>query len=177
MSVKNLKVQHIMVELKARANSLELSRNRLIEFGAKKIGVFHQIDTYYEVPTGRLKLREVEGKADSELIYYEREDVFEPKKNSVFIFQLSQSQILKGILNRILTIKGVVDKIREIYLYDDIQIHLDTVRDLGSYIEFERITSSDPRQQKKDLLKLERLRKRLNISSQSLERSSYSDLI
>ncbi|MDH5448137.1 MAG: class IV adenylate cyclase [Candidatus Bathyarchaeota archaeon] len=166
-----------MVELKAKVDGLETIRDKLIQYSAKQVGTFHQIDTYYKVPKGRLKLREVEGKSDAELIYYERENVAEPKRSSVFILIIPQPQVFRQILERIMKIKVVVDKVREIYFYEGIQIHLDIVEGSGSFIEFERITSQDSEQQKKDLSKLEKLREKLNISPQSLERLSYSGLI
>ena len=177
MSSQNPRVQHAMVELKARVDDMATVRNKLIRFGAEQIGTFHQVDTYYKVPKGRLKLREVEGKTDAELIYYERENVAKPKRSSVFILKIPQPKTFKQILERIMKIKSVVDKIREIYFHEGIQIHLDTVKGLGSFIEFERITSRDSGQQKKDLSKLEKLREQLNISPQLLESLSYSDLI
>jgi predicted adenylyl cyclase CyaB len=177
MSSKSPKTQHTMVELKAKVDDLATFRNRLIQFGAEQVGVFRQIDTYYDVPKGRLKLREVEGKTDAELIYYERENVAEPKRSTVFILAIPKPQVFKQILERILKIKTVVDKVREIYLYEDIQVHLDIVEGLGSFIEFERITSKNLEQQKEDMLKLEKLKEKLNIRPENLERLSYSDLI
>ena len=177
MSSKNSRVQHMMVELKAKVDNLTTIRNKLIQYGAEQVGVFHQIDTYYEVPNGRLKLREIEDKVDAELIYYERENVAGPKRSSVFILTIPSSRIFKQILERIMRIKTVVDKVRQIYFYKGIQIHLDTVEGLGSFIEFELITFQDSKQQKKDLHKLEKLREQLEIDCQRLERLSYSDLI
>lgn len=166
-----------MVELKARVDDLTAFRNKLIRYGAKQKGVFHQIDTYYEVPKGRLKLREVEGKADAELIYYERENVTVPKRSSIFILTIPKPQTFKQILERIMKITTIVDKVREIYLYESIQVHLDRVKSLGSFIEFELVSSQDADQQKKDQLRLEKLREKLDISPERLERLSYSDLI
>jgi len=166
-----------MVELKAKLDDLATVRDKLIQYSAEQVGTFHQIDIYYEIPKGRLKLREVEGKIDAELIYYERENVAEPKRSSVFILTIPQPQIFKQILERIMKVKAVVDKIREIYFFEGIQVHLDTVRGLGFFIEFELITSQDLEQQKKDLIKLEKLKERLDIGSESLERLSYGDLI
>jgi len=176
MFSKSPKTQHTLVELKAKVDDLATLRNRLIQFGAEQVGVFHQVDTYYDVPKGRLKLREVEGKTDAELIYYERENVAAPKRSSVFILAIPKPQVFKQILERIMKIKTVVDKVREIYLYEGIQIHLDIVKGLGSFIEFERITSQNLEQQKEDLLKLEKLKEKLNICPKNLERLSYSDL-
>ncbi len=118
----------------------------------------------------------MEGKTDTELIYYERENTAKPKTSSVFVLTIPKPQFFKHILERIMRIKDVVDKKREIYFYKGIQIHLDMVKGLGFFIEFERITSRNSEQQKRDLLKLEKLREQLKISNKRLERLSYSDL-
>ncbi len=165
-----------MVELKAKVDDLGVVRNKLVQRGAEQVGVFHQVDTYYNVPEGRLKLREVKGKMDAELIYYERENIAEPKRSSVFILTIPQPHIFKKILGRTMKAKAVVDKVREIYLHEGVQVHLDTVKGLGFFVEFERITSPDAEQQKKDQSKLEKLKEQLGISPQRLERLSYSDL-
>jgi predicted adenylyl cyclase CyaB len=176
MISKRAKVQHEIVELKARVDDLAETRDKLIEHGAERVGIFHQVDTYYEVPRGRLKLREVEGKNDAALIYYERENVANPKKSSVSILTIPQPQAFKQILALIMKAKAVVGKIREIYIYQGVQVHLDTVRSLGYFVEFELATSSYMERQKKDASKLDKLREQLNINAQNLERHSYSDL-
>lgn len=176
MISKRAKVQHEIVELKARVDNLAEIRDKLIKHGAERVGIFHQVDTYYEVPRGRLKLREVEGKNDAALIYYERENVANPKKSSVSILTIPQPQTFKQILALIMKAKAVVDKIREIYIYQGVQVHLDTVKGLGYFVEFELATSSYMERQKKDASKLDKLREQLNINAQNLERLSYSDL-
>jgi len=167
----------LMVELKAKVDDLAPIRNKLNEWGAKRIGLFHQIDTYYKVPKGRLKLREIENKAKGELIYYERENVAKPKISLDFILKIPQIQVFRQILEQIMETKAVVDKIREVYYYEKVQFHLDKVKGLGSFIEFECMTSQNPAQQKKVCLKLENLGGNLKISSKRLESLSYSDLV
>jgi len=177
MSFRNPKAQHLLIELKAKVDGLQNIRNRLIQCGAKRVGVFHQVDTYYRVPIGRLKLREVEGKTEVQMIYYEREDIAMPKGSSVFIIAIPQPKVFKEILNRIMETKVVVDKIREIYVYEGVQIHLDKVEGSGFFVEFELVTSRDVEKQKGDSLKLSLLREKLGISPQCLVKGSYSDLI
>ena len=62
----------INVEIKARCPEQERIRNILIGRNAEFIGKDHQLDTYFNVPGGRLKLRE--GDIENNLIYYERPD-------------------------------------------------------------------------------------------------------
>ncbi|MFP3984428.1 MAG: class IV adenylate cyclase [Candidatus Bathyarchaeia archaeon] len=166
-----------MVELKAKVDNLTAIRDKLLRHGAEKAGIFHQIDTYYKVPKGRLKLREVEGKSNAQLIYYEREDIHKPKRSLDFILTIPQPRIFKQILNRAMEKRTIVEKTREIYCYKGVQIHLDVVKGLGTFVEFERVTSNEPEQQKKDLFRLEKLREQLGLRSEHLESLSYSDLI
>jgi predicted adenylyl cyclase CyaB len=177
MVSRSPKAQHAMVELKARVADLPAVRAKLVRLKAKRAGIFHQIDAYYKVPKGRLKLREVEGESDADLIYYDRENVARPKRSSVFILKIPNPQTFKQILRRIVETRAVVDKVREIYSHEGIQIHLDVVKGLGSFVEFELVTSEDGEQQEDDLARLETLREQLGISSESLERYSYSDLV
>ncbi len=177
MLSRNPKAQYAMVELKARVESLATVRDKLTQYAARQIGIFHQIDTYFKVPKGRLKLREIEGLTDAELIYYERENTASPKRTTVFILRIPQPKALKQTFEQIIEIKAVVRKIREIYVYEGVQIHLDTIRDLGLFVEFEYMTSEDSEQQEKDRLRLEKLREKFGISPNQMERFSYSDLI
>jgi len=161
-----------LLELKAKVNSLDVVRRQLRDLKAQYVEAVHQIDTYFNVPKGRFKLREVEGRAGAELIYYEREDTPEPKKSQVLILEIREPSSFKLLFEKFFGKKTVVDKDREIYVHKGTQIHLDTVKRLGTFVEFER--------EKKDLTKdreiLEELMRRLNISRNDLIRGSYSDL-
>jgi len=139
--------EHKMVELKARVDDHEFLRKKLSALGAEYTGTFQQSDLYFKVPEGRLKLREVENNGTVELIYYERENIAGPKSDD-----------------------------REIYQYQGTQIHLDTVKKLGKFIEFERQTADDSSMVEKDQSILEKLMETLEIDSSNLEKLSYSDL-
>jgi predicted adenylyl cyclase CyaB len=167
---------HKMVELKARVNDLDELRKKLSDFGSKFVGTFHQKDTYFEVPEGRLKLREVEGTSDAELIFYERENIAGPKQDDAFLLRVQDADDFKRVLKRILKQSIIIEKEREIYIHKGTQIHLDTVRGLGKFIEFERQTSNEPETVRKDQQALEELRQQLEISPNNLETLSYSDL-
>ena len=52
-------LKHKMVELKARVDDHDFLRKKLSTLGAIYVGTFQQTDLYFEVPEGRLKLREV----------------------------------------------------------------------------------------------------------------------
>jgi len=67
----------------------------------------------------------------------------------------------------------IIDKEREIYIYKGTQIHLDTVQNLGTFIEFERRTTNI----NNDYRVLEELIKSLHIKNPDLIQGSYSDLL
>jgi predicted adenylyl cyclase CyaB len=171
-----MKAHHSMVELKARVDDLFEVRRRLVQYGGVKAGVFQQVDTYFEVPKGRLKLREMD-KNGAELIYYEREDEAGPKKGVVFILPVSNPGAFRELLERALTKRTTVKKSREIYMCKGTQVHLDNVEGLGCFVEFERLTICDLDRQRKDMSHLRKLMSELGIPFANLERFSYGDLV
>jgi predicted adenylyl cyclase CyaB len=166
-----------MVELKARVDDHAFLRQSLSALGAEHVGTFRQTDSYFKVPEGRLKLREVKDVDKAELIYYEREDVAGPKSDDAFLLRVQEPEELKKILKKILEPLIVVEKEREIYMYEGTQIHLDTVENLGKFVEFERQTSDEPTMVEEDRQNLHELMKKLQIDPNRLESLSYSDLI
>lgn len=170
-------LKHRMVELKARVGDHTFLRQSLVALGAEHVGTFQQKDSYFKVPEGRLKLREVEDTGVAELIYYEREDVAGPKSDDAFLLRVQEPEELKKVLKKILAPLIVVEKVREIYVYEGTQIHLDTVKGLGKFVEFERQTGDDPKIVEKDRQNLHELMEKLRIDPTGLESLSYSDLI
>ena len=166
-----------IVELKAKVDNLEPFRKKLESLKAEHVGTFRQVDTYYEVPQGRLKLRETEGRNGAQLVYYERPDVEGPKQSQVFLIELPKPQFTKQFLSNVLRTKTVVDKQRAIYRVEGTQVHLDTVKDLGTYVEFERRTENTPEATRKAQETLEKLMQTLGIKPETLQKGSYSDLI
>jgi len=164
-----------LVELKARASNLKALRAKLNALGASLVGVYHQKDTYFQVPSGRLKLREVEGRPPL-LIYYEREDVPTPKRSNVYLLEVGEPLLREAILE-VLKPLVVVEKKREIYVYEGTQIHLDEVEGLGSFIEFEREVEGTPEAVEEGRKSLRQLMERLGIPRENLESLSYSDLM
>lgn len=173
----NHRFKHKMVELKAKVDDHKPLRKKLSSLGAHHIGTFRQTDRYFKVPEGRLKLREVEGNRTAELIYYERDNILGPKRDEAFIFRIQEPENLKKILKKILAPLTRIEKVREIYRYHGTQIHLDTVKNIGKFVEFERRTSGDSKTVEKDQLILKKLMAKLEIDPNNLETLSYSDLI
>jgi len=128
---------HLSIEIKARCADPQKIRDILQERSADFRGVDHQIDTYFKVNHGRLKLRE--GEIENYLVYYERENQAGPKQSDVSLFPSTPNSSLKEILTKALGVLIVVEKRREIYFIENVKFHIDTVKNLGSFMEVEAI--------------------------------------
>jgi len=130
MSVKNF-------EFKARVEETDSYEKKLNPLNPKYKGLDHQIDTYFKVKKGRLKLRE--GTIENALIDYEREDIKGAKRADIILYKHQPDPALKTILTKHLGIKVIVEKERKIYFVGNVKIHFDKVEDLGHFIEVEAI--------------------------------------
>ncbi len=164
-----------LIEVKARYRDLNKAREILKEYNAVFIGKFKQVDIYYRVRIGRLKLRIIDG-SKARLIYYLRQDIKEPKESKVLIYDVCGNyKVLDQILRRVLGVLTIVPKIREIYNLMDVEIHLDFVEGLGSFIEFEKETTAERINIDKQLMN--NLISIFSIKSDDLIDVSYSDLM
>lgn len=125
------------IEFKASTNRLAALEVLLQQHNPVFIGEDHQVDTYFNIPTGRLKLRE--GNIENALIHYEREDFAGAKSSHVLLYHHKPDKALKEILIKTLGIKAVVDKRRRIYFIENVKFHFDTVDGLGTFVEVEAI--------------------------------------
>ncbi|GIY30811.1 CYTH domain-containing protein [Caerostris extrusa] len=101
--------------------------------------ILKQVDTYFKVPNGRLKLRQIEN-LKSELIYYDRPDTEGPKLSNYHKKEFQNSDEVEGlreILESSLGLVGVVSKERHLLICGQTRIHVDDVKDLGYFMELE----------------------------------------
>ena len=130
------------VEIKMELRDPALARTVALHLGAIHAATFHQIDTYFKVPSGRLKKRESDGEPEGktvEYIVYERPDKPSAKISEYSIYDEIGAKARFGNLD--LPRLAVVDKKREVFLLDNVRIHLDDVKGLGKFLEFEAIVS------------------------------------
>jgi len=125
------------IEFKAKCNDLVAAENILLKHKPILKGTDHQVDTYFNVPHGRLKLRE--GNIENVLIHYERENTAGSKSSHVLLYQHQPGENLRAVLTTALGIKVVVDKQRKIYFIGNVKFHFDTVQGLGTFVEVEAI--------------------------------------
>lgn len=166
---------HINIEIKARSTNQDKIREILLARNAEFRGLDHQIDTYFKVQQGRLKLRE--GDIENYLIQYDRANEEGPKQSNVILYKFDPKSSLKEILIKSLGILIVIDKQREIYFIDNIKFHIDTVKDLGSFVEVEAIDNIGNIGKNKLLEQCLFYRNLFNIREEDLISGSYSDLL
>lgn len=174
----------INVEIKARLVSdkhnqgterVRFIREYLLSHKAEFRGTDLQTDTYFNVPKGRLKLRE--GVIENNLIYYERPDQAGPK-NSVFkLVKVDDAAGLKEALRQSLGIKVVVIKKREIYYIGNVKFHIDEVPGLGVFTEIEagNLLADLSNEQLKE--QCDHFMKAFGIQPDDLVSVSYSDML
>jgi adenylate cyclase, class 2 len=128
-------MQFINIEIKARTTQASFIREYLRKAGADYKGTDVQTDTYFKVPSGRLKLRQ--GKIENNLIFYDRPNQEGPKQSDFLLQPVQDSEGLKNILTKALGLKVIVTKTREIYYIKNIKFHIDQLEGLGSFVEIE----------------------------------------
>jgi predicted adenylyl cyclase CyaB len=160
-------------EFKARINDEQRVRATLKTLNARSIGTDHQVDTYFRVPAGRLKVRE--GRIENALIFYRRSNARRARQSAVEIMLLPRRNSLRTILERALATLAVVDKRREIYFVKNVKIHLDRVRQLGKFLEVEAISrTGDVKKIRSQARHFQRL---FGVTAKDIVAESYSDLI
>jgi adenylate cyclase class 2 len=163
------------IEFKAMCNDLGAAEAILQQHNPFFKGTDHQVDTYFNVPNGRLKLRE--GNIENALIHYVRENTAGSKSSHILLYQHQPDNNLKAILTKALGIKAVVDKQRKIYFIDNVKFHFDTVKELGTFIEVEAIDKNGSIGKEKLQEQCDFYAGLLNVGQDNFLSDAYSDMI
>ncbi len=127
------------LEFKAELRDPLIARAAALRLGASFIAEVEQVDTYFRVPHGRLKRRETTGEP-TEYIFYHRRDEAQPKLCQFTIYDLATARERFGLTDPPIWV--IVHKRRQIFMYKNVRIHLDDVRDLGTFLELEALISA-----------------------------------
>ncbi len=130
------------LEFKAQVGVLESLERVFGENGARFVGVLTQRDTYFNVREGRLKLRETAGKK-GELIFYRRAESSSASMESNYDIAPVADGSTRDLLAAALGIKTVVEKTRRLLMLRNARIHLDDVKGLGNFLEFEVVSGGE----------------------------------
>jgi len=157
------------VEIKARIKDVDALRDRIEAISGAPCEEIHQEDTFFPVPKGRLKLR-ILSLERGELIYYDREDTYEPKPSHYLIAETTNPAA------NALGLRGIVRKSRLLYRVGKTRIHLDAVEGLGSFLELEVMLDQGESVERGEKVAREIMTK-LGIEEADLVREAYIDLL
>ena len=164
------------IEIKARVENLDKIRELVKDLNHTYVGLDHQIDTYFKMTNGRFKLRE-SSLSGPYLIFYLRDNLTGPKSSVYQKLPVDDAQGLKKLLNKMQGIHIIIEKNREIYLYENVRIHLDEVSDLGNFLEFEAVMDTKYNDKNEETRKVKYLMQKLEIENEDLVSESYENLM
>lgn len=159
------------LELKIKLDTHKEIIRLLKKMKAENAGTLKQKDTYYKIKNGLLKLRCVNGRF--ELIKYLRDEKGKKRWSDYELLYLEGKNPEKYLSQLFLT-DTIVEKKRILYIYDGTRIHLDTVKNLGLFLELETVVDKglkDAERRFNDIVN----RLKLDLSKQI--KKSYKNLI
>ena len=163
------------IEIKAYAADFKAQQNIAAALSNTKLEVIKQLDTFFNVEVGRLKLREFTD-APSLLIFYRRPDQTGPKLSEYYISENPAPKELKIVLEKAYGILAVVRKTRHLYLVGRTRIHFDRVDHLGEFIELEVVLDESDSLTEGEQ-EAQRLMEQLGILPDQLIDKAYVDLL
>jgi predicted adenylyl cyclase CyaB len=171
------KLEKFNLELKVRINDMPKAEAAAKSLSANAESVLGQIDTYFRCNSGRLKLREISenGQTTSaELIFYHRPDISGERWSKYFLVSVPNPVEMKQLLTESNGLRGIVEKSRTLYIWNNSRIHLDRVKNLGDFLEFEVISDGD---KESDQSRMAKLIETFELDPAEAIAGSYSDLL
>lgn len=169
------------IEYKAELRDPDLARAIAREIGANAIVKVQQTDTYYNVASGRLKKREavaldraVATPEPVEYIVYERANRVDLRASDYSI--LTEPELRQRYGQAPLPVWLTVTKIRELWMWRSVRIHLDKVDHLGWFFEIESLVREPADEQHAKLL-ADQIRATFAPALGEPVAGSYSDLL
>lgn len=159
------------LEIKIRLKSFDFVKSIIKKKKIKLVEKLKQKDIYYSVPDGLLKLRIENG--NSSIIFYNRDEKSKNRWSDFDVIHFSDGDAEK-FFARLFKVTAEVEKIRELYIYNNTRIHLDSVKKLGLFLELETMVVDGMRDAKQRFANTIEL---LNLNVENEIRSSYKNLI
>ncbi|MBK9332073.1 MAG: class IV adenylate cyclase [Ignavibacteria bacterium] len=159
-------------EIKCRVRDLSKIKKLLLSDKSFNYSEESQKDIYFIVKEGRLKLRIINS-GGANLIYYKRSDKRKIRTSEYILSRTRDFRQLENILKSQFGTLAVVTKQRNIFIKDNVRIHLDKVKSLGEFLEIE-IIYKDLRAAKKQMDFYINL---LGLNIDDFIKNSYSDML
>jgi predicted adenylyl cyclase CyaB len=162
----------VNLELKAKYPNIKRAERIAHEITESDAEILDQTDTYFRIPHGRLKLREIHD-VTSELIWYDRKEDGGDRISHYERVTVDDSEGFTTILTRSLDVDVRVTKQRTVYRWNNCRVHIDLVEQLGPFVEFEVMES--PQNDERERLQF--LIEKFGITDLDIINCSYSDLL
>lgn len=163
------------IEIKARIDDFSALYAKLALLSDLPPELVDQDDTFFACSHGRLKLRTL-AVDRGQLIFYRREDRAGPKTSFYTISETADPDSLRETLTLAYGSVGRVIKQRTLFMVGQTRLHLDRVKDLGDFLEFE-VVLAEHETQAQGIRVAEELLERLDIQRQELIDCAYVDLL
>ena len=168
------------IEIKARLPDQQFfdeTKSFLVSKTQTSGTVITQKDTFFLAPKGRLKLREEKtDQPANSLVFYQRTDEPGPKQSDFIKTEVLEAERMKEILSSAMGHRGEVRKERLLFMIGQTRVHLDTVAELGLFLELEVLMK--PEQSKEEGIQIaEQIMAELKIEQSWLESGAYMDII
>ncbi|NMC99577.1 MAG: class IV adenylate cyclase [Bacteroidales bacterium] len=158
------------LELKILVESYNKMLEKIRKSDAAYVKTIFQKDIYYKVKKGLLKLRVEDGSFT--LIKYLRDE--KGKRWSNYQLLKLDGENPEKYLGGLFEIDTVVQKKRELYMYKNTRIHLDTVKGLGKFLELESVVVKNKKTSEKEFDDVVNF---LNLDLSNQIKASYKNLI
>ncbi len=163
------------IEIKARVPDLATFRAKAASLASGPKQIINQTDAFFVVSRGRLKVRAFSD-GSGELISYERADQQGPKESVYTRVACEDARAISHALSTVLSVRGIVEKEREVFLVGRTRVHLDRVENLGCFVELEVVLApGEPTEQ--GHREAHNLLRSLQIPEQALVAEAYIDLL
>lgn len=159
--------------IKAKVENWQEIELLVESLGAQRVGQDLQIDTYFKVDSGRLKLRQ--GSIENLITHYERIQENGIERTIVYRYDLNPTEEEKKILFKDQAVIGIVKKERLIFLLQPCKIHLDRLGN-QDFLEIEAIDREDKYSTEELKTFCFSLKDKLNIKDEDLLPTGYFKL-
>ena len=163
------------IEFKATAPDFRRLRPALRALGFSPAArPLDQVDWYFAVRGGRLKLRHLKAQTRGELIFYVRSNAATARASEYQTLPVDDVPHLLKLLRAMFRPLACVRKRRELWLRNGTRVHLDQVAGLGRFLEIEVPVTDSPARARQAM---RALTTQLGITREQMLAVSYCDLL
>lgn len=161
------------LEIKLKQGEKEICTNNILN---KYIKTLNQKDIYLKTRNKECRVKIRQEDDGNYAINYYRENVEKEKISTYTFYKIESVDDFMNVFGESVDIELVVEKKRELYLYDNARIHIDDVKNLGKFIEIEIVINNDEEEKKSQEL-LEKLMEMLNLNQLEKIAIGYREML